>query len=339
MEVMDLTQSPGKSPTSTLRRGTTERWRHPMVAALSTAAKVLGGEVSYDTLMGESGAAYLLQFPKNPWTLDSFDVTRGINTFEWAKDALGFRERESSDPNEPLPRRLHPVLERITELPGKANAHLTHFEDFGTVVIYRDRVLEEMTRHFSQGTTEEDEERSWIVMILGDEVEGKGDEDGRNAFPRMQAIERAVSVAYHPAEDGLWCGMAAYAQWASSLREDNIPGSAKCRDIARSANGWIYASLLDSRMSAAACLRSMAHSPLEEPRRSCVMEAASLYEDLVVILMQGMQYVPHWHPDSSIDWTWEMRRAQTEVIQEVRTLEARAVNQLELALLLSALPW
>lgn len=300
------------------------------MGALAAALRAMDEEVTYDELMGLSGAAFRLQFHQPNWDNSSADVLTGFDHAGAALAALGYRAewyRVDEDDAAGVRNARGAIMRSIDQGHPVVAQKLRVAMDWGVITGYREEGKEFLGRTYWDQTEEyaRADNWPWRVLIFGNRV---GVPDRAEAI--LRSLEIAVELATTSRFGDYASGFAAYERWVADVLDDDRFESADTEQLERMAccNGWCYFSLEDARRVAARYLRSI-EEELGEQSRSHLVRAAEAYDQLLTGLSERLTHV--YNGDNRTNgepWTQEIRQAQAETLRAAMALERTAVDEL-----------
>jgi hypothetical protein len=314
--------------------GRTDRQNSTM-ACLTLAMQARGDTVSYDHLMGVSGAAFRIQFN---WCPSAACSLCGYNCMDAALAALGqpieWIDTGKDSPTRDLARARTAILASIS---GGVPL-LYSSEECSLVVGTSDAGL--LLRQYSAEKNGYVTTRDWplTVGLLGPRVAAP---PARHEA-LVQSLRRAADLADAPAFGDYTCGRAAYDRWINELETgDERPvclgerfGDLKGEKLfgVILGNAYTYSCLIDARLAAARYLRGIAVE-FKPAASAHLMKAADIYDGLQLSLCQGREAVPFpWALKNGATWTRKMRVMQAGLLKEAAAMDDRAVAELRAAL-------
>jgi len=314
------------------------------IGALTVALRALGSDVTYDDVMGLSGAAFRLHIRQPQWCPSAPDANVGFNHESPARVAFGyggeFCSADLKNPDEVAKARRF-IVESIDagrpvlgiQLVEHADwGVITGYEKGGEVLLCRDYYLK--TDHYEPAT-----KFPWIVESVWapDEpwtarsIDASG-AHRPNAEAIIRSLEIAVEIANTPKYGSYASGFAAYDAWIRDLRNAAMFAKAEDSGFLTHVNAWCYMSLIDARSSAVRYLRSIA-GELDGAARDALRGAAADYERIVEALKAGRGNAPFpWQLADGKSWTQEMRDGEAATLAQALELEQKAVARIETAL-------
>ena len=260
-EVFDEHKLPPEFARKVLENVPTLGWRqgrdNTFIGALTAAAQAMGDDVSYDYVMGVSGAAFKVHLCQPEWCPSAGDAGPGFNAAMAATAALGyvtetvFSNREKADEV----RKVREAVVRSIDqgLPVVA-INLVRSDDWGVITGYADQGKTFLCRTYWDSGEEYAEADKWpgIAVFL---------RDRKKPPARKQllkgSLELAVKLAKTRSFKNYLSGFAAYRNWALQLLEDARFASKRIQQ-AMQANAFTYQTLTDGRAAASRYLRSIA---------------------------------------------------------------------------------
>lgn len=305
------------------------------IGSLTVAMRSLGEDVTYDYLMGVSGAAFRFHFATPEWCPSSPDATCGFNCADPALAALGYDIRfiHALEGSPEAPALLQAVARSIDTGRPVLAIDLKVVPDWGVITGYEDGGQKLLCRtYYDKGENYAVADKwPWVVAIIGEK---------REPLPRAEALRRSLEVAVETAHSESYgeyaSGFAAFERWIAELEDDaRFENADPSAEFAYDhINAWIYYSLMHSREKAARYLRDvLAEFPTDAAEH--LMHAADNYEEIALKLEKNRQYAPFkWELPEGGSWDAGMRQAEVLVLQDVLELERRAVEELTEALAL-----
>ncbi len=315
------------------------------MGALAVAMRAIGEDVSYDYLMGVSGAAFRLHIASPHWYTapPRTGGWSGFNHHEIAIKALGYdADWLYCDRSKPAELR-------------KTQQAIVHSISQGRPVVAMD-----LGRHWGVIAGHEDGAEVLLCRTYLDET---GDYSRTDRFPRLiaaigqkkqapsrrEALLRSLSLAVELAntkrvplgERHDACGFVAYEKWIARLLDDARFDALEERFGAFdedelkqflpkskiSPGLWCYY-LADAREAAVRYLRSV-QEDLTGPGATHLSKAADLYEQIAAKFREGHKNAPYRH---QLVWPKPMRHAQAAILKEALALERQAIAEIEKAL-------
>lgn len=311
------------------------RNKHPntVFKATAIAMQSMGKDLSYDLLMGISGAAFRVQLHE-AWCPSSPHPDCGFSCSNTAAEVLELeldvRCCENGDAGSKTA-----IIDEIVASIDKGRPALARSEETGLIVGYvgqgncRQLVFREP--YSNKGDAPEVlEDWPWEVVLF------RGGPRQPNQATLVDSLKQGVMLAQisRTGENGEYaCGFAAYERWITGLTDPAAIKALSAGDEPRlsNANAHIYYCLLDARRCAAEYLRAIAED-LGQEAQAHLQQAAANYDDIASRLDIGLKNLTwNWEFDQAKDWTQPMRNAQAATLQEVLALERSAVTRLQTA--------
>ncbi len=309
-----------------------------LIAVLTVILRTRGKQVTYDRLMGVSGAAFRLHFWEQDWCPSSVNLFGGFDHAAPALRAIGFTGQRyacSYKDVEAVARIRTAVIESINRgipvigesLEGSGRlAVIAGYADGGKKLLCR--LWDEVNEELSEAT-----HWPWSVYVLRPQGDEPAWADSVANSLRL-CVELATTPFYerggHQAS-----GFAAYEKWIEFLGSRASGPDAEADRIAYElhANAVIYHCLLDARGAAGRYLRDSAEH-LNAAVRERALRAADHYEEVLHILRQHAPQIPvPWIPNGSEPrWTADSRRAQADALRSALTCEKKAVAEISACL-------
>lgn len=332
------------------RWGAGER-ENSVIGSLAVAFQAIGEDVSYEHLMGVSGAAFRLQMHHPGWCPSAPHANCGFNCYQAALDALDYEVVEYpalKDDEASVDRARRALVESIDG--GRPVFH--QWEEQSLVVGYKNEAHELLMRLYAANepgyrTVKLDEIVSdWGGFGVLRKKEGSA--PARRAT-LIRSLELALELAHAPSFDKhtsgeltnrenfetYLSGFAAYAFWIESLRQGERFADPVQLAHDMHANAHCYYSLCDAREAAAAYLRAIAPE-FDGKARVHLEHAAELYQELfseVLTERCPTELAPMpWFLKDKAAWTQELRDEQAQVLERAVPLEQRALAEIAAAL-------
>jgi hypothetical protein len=296
--------------------------------ALTHALRYLDEHVSYEYLMGMSGAAFATRFHTD-WSAKSPDAALSGDHPSAALRAVGYAyEWSGLDLNE-SPGLIMASIERNMPVIGN---QLTGTGDWGLVVGYEFMGEVWFCRTYRDKSTGYTRvpKTPQNMLVLKEKIEPP---------PWSESVRKSLKLAVEFAKDGhklpdpkYQVGLKAFDAWNQALRDKSKLGTGKEQERTMHINAWIYGSLLDARKAGVSYLR-WAAKQLDGDVRKSVEEAADSYDEEVDLLDSGKKCAPYPHQvKSEPKWTDGMREDQIAILEQAVEKEKLAIASLEKAL-------
>jgi len=316
-----------------------------VLGALSAAMRAIGEDVSYEYLMGVSGAAFRLQIhASGGCNAPAPHAGIGYNCVRPALEAMGYETvgHDTHDPgiqgrwswaDEDDREEIHRVRDAILESIDDGVPVLYGSEEESLIVGYRNGGKELLLRPYMARKDGYSPMRRWpwSVGILKKRREAP---DRRETI--IHSFEVAVMLANAERFGEYASGFEAYKVWIADLLDAPRYENQDAHDAAglMIGNSHCYYSLVDARASAAIYLRSIADE-FGKHISTHLLKAADLYQQIFETLTRRCptQIAPNpWMLEKGKSWTQEMRAFQTDILKEALPLERKAVAEIKKAL-------
>ncbi len=315
--------------------------QNSVTAAMAFALQAQGQDVTYEYLMGVSGAAFRLQV-HIPWGCGSSPHSFcGFNCVEKLTEAQGIAFEDfdfyGKEPGEQPAAAMRQALMKSIDAGAPA---LYSSEESSLIVGYKDDGATFILRRYADGKPgyKQVKKLPWTVNVLHRK---------RKPMAKREAAEQAIRLARElmametvgttkEGNPAYAAGFNAYKAWLQMLA--NEQGIAKIvkddPDLLRGValgNGHTYNCLVDARRAAAVYLKDVAGA-FDQPVRGHLLKAAEHYAALADRLCPGRVNAPyHWQCDDGRSWTREQREAQIELLKFACVQDEKAIEELEKA--------
>lgn len=354
---------------SSVRRETNRTYitgleRHPIggdgehensiIACIAGVMAALGEEnLSYEYLMGVSGAAFRVQLHQPNWCASAACAPCGYDCVPEAMKATGYRITwiDTQREGKPLPEGIQQAFDAVTSsierglpviLAGKeAGLIVGHHADGRRMVRpyccdvdgYKDTegleagavLPSDLVRAITAGNW------AWGVGVI---------EPHDLPMPRDQAVRnsfsRAITLATTERFGDYFSGFAALQRWSDQLVDETyfttLPKERWFPTV--HANGYCYGCLWASRKSGEKYLRLIAKD-YDESISQKISEIADIYGKVCQILgCKRPEYacawsLMPWRMKGPEDWTPQMRRVQAQCLREILAFEEQAISKME----------
>jgi hypothetical protein len=293
------------------------------MSALAAVLQAIGEDVSYDELMGLSGAAFKLLVRQPDFHPRAASCGVGFDCPEVALDAVGrWADWPELDGEDTAPEALAGAREAVVDSVDRGVPVLRLAGDFSIVVGYADAGATLIVREYrpaGEPGYQEVTSVPWALAILSDRHE---------PMPRREAVLRSLRIALELAhtarvdtESATYaCGLAAYEAWIDGLAR----ASGDAPDTALHGNALGYTILSSARGAAARYLRSVADELAGEAAVH-IGHAAVAYGRINGLLQTGRACMAQPWRES---WTAGNRNAQAELLAHALELEREALADL-----------
>ena len=309
-----------------------------VMACLSHALDVTGEKVSYEHLMGVSGAAFRLQVAQPRWCPSSPHANCGFNCIEPAMAALDYDWVEICGGKADA-QAIARAKQATMQLIDQGRPVLYGSEECGIIVGYTNGGEQLLVRPYGAKLDGYVQMKGWPwgVQKL---VRGKPAPPRREIV--LQSLTRAVEVAntssYGDDRIVYASGFAAYEAWIAGLLDDQrfkAMGDAFFNQAL--GNAWTYDSLADARDAASKYLTSIA-TDFRGPTAERLGKAADLYSQInkaLVTERDGAKCIYQMYPwelKELSNWTKQLRLAEVAALKDALALERQAIAEIEKAL-------
>jgi hypothetical protein len=307
------------------------RQQNSVMASLTVALRAVGEDVTYEYLMGVSGAAFRLQISQPDWCPEAPFAGVGFNCTSAAMRAVGRKLAEfgaKEGDAEAEGKRRDAIVESI----NKGYPVLFLKEEGGLVVGYVDGGKTFLRSYYLDRTDGYVQFDKWSWAGAGIIGEKKQVPPRRENL--LRSLEIAMELANTPRYDKFASGFAAYEVWISGLLDESgfeKMDKEKLRTTTLS-NAWCYVSLVDARGAAVRYLLSI-EEEFKGDAAAHLAKAADLYDEIHMKLSEGRENAPFPQDlQAGERWTKEMRQAQARLLRESLAQERKAVGELKAAL-------
>lgn len=297
--------------------------------ALSTCLCHLGEQVTYEYLMGVSGAAFATRFRKD-WSVLSADPTVVPDHTKAALQAVGY-SYEWIGSGMQTAQQL--VIDSIDRGVPVVAMQLANYLDWGLIVGYSrgGDIWVCRTYHDKGADYSKAAKLPPTMLILGQKSEPPSTDE-----LLKRSVELAVQFAKgekRPSDSRFESGLKAFDAWADALQSSELAQTTgRQLEILQHINAWLYSCLVDARTAGVAYLR-WAAKLLKGDAAKHLNEAANLYDEEVKLLKDGREAVPYPSKnESEVRWTAELRAKQIEVLRAALEKEKEAIANLEKAI-------
>lgn len=309
--------------------------------SLAASMRHMGEEVTYDDVMGISGAAFqLLWHPY--WCASNSDVLLlGAEPVRRAFDALGYGYEFLLDYGRTDPANSRDAFRRkIVDSVGRDRPVIAlgiigpplcgvvaGYEDDGEVLLGRS--------YFHDGSGGYYRKDNWYEGCHGLILIGEKHDPPTRRDVLRDALRWALSLAHRPKREGRVSGLAAYSAWADALNRDEEFPSEELDILTfqcHVSTSVTLAGLRDARRSAAGFLRAMADA--DGACAAGLRTAADAYEKQAHLLEDAIKLAPFsWATEGRRMATTDLRlrRKLGAMITDAREFELRAMSELEAA--------
>jgi len=306
------------------------------IAALTVAMQAMGEDVTYEYLMGVSGAAFRLHFWMPEWCPSSTALLGGFDHSIPVMKALGYTAHTiKRDVDDAEVRRT--VIESIERGQPVIAQNLMGNGRYGVIAGYQQegdsflcRTYDDVTEDYSLSVG-----RPWLFFIIGNKQQIP---DRRESIVKSLeiALELAHTRAYERDGKEQASGFAAYEKWTSDLLSDTLFAGKREEDLDYMAhtNAFCYLCLTDARGAASRYLESVV-GDFRQSSAGHLLKAADLFETIHRKLKEGKTYAPTpWQTSECSLWAHDekMRHNEAAVLRKAMDLEKDAMAEIEKAL-------
>jgi hypothetical protein len=317
------------------------------IGAMQSALEAMGEHVSYEELMGLSGAAFRLSFAQPRWDYSSVDGMLGYNHGAAAMKALGYDHcviAGSGNPHEPgsalvreeICRSIaagRPVL-GIDLVVAPEWGVIAGYEGSGKTWLCRSYFDQEPGVKLAANGYAYSDRWPWIRLVFG--AKGKMPSARENLIAAMKvAVTFGQEDEYFTSGGGgrYARGLTAYKAWAEGLEQEQRFRDEKDLMHDWEVNCFCFDALIDARLAAARYLKG--HSgDLTGNASERVSQAAGLYGEVAQLLQDARdKTVPVVRPGRpASEWTSQRRSAQAQLLLQCAQKEKQALAMLALAI-------
>ena len=299
------------------------------MGALYSTLNSIGDEVTYEYLMGISGAAFRLHF--HPvWCPSSPDATCGFDTSTVAFNALGYdTEALFVDANDKSlkEKMMEKIIPSIDDGVPVIAIDLIKVPDWGVITGYTNNGDELLCRTYYDNPDLDEysiaEKTPWSIFVI---KKNNGRKDEKEVI--MNSLKLAIALSKTESFEKYISGFAAYEYWIDGLLNETLYKDYSKAKEKIQPNAWIYYSLLDSRKAAIRYLISIRN-------KISIKELDKIignYRKVVELLFDNLKYVPFpWQLEDK-QWNGEMRKQQAETLKEILSVEKEIVGLIENAI-------
>lgn len=307
--------------------------KHPntVFKSVAIALQAMGEDVSYELLMGISGAAFRVQLheqwcPSSPHPDCGFDCTAvALTTTKLGATSYSCKKKDKKQAEQ--------IIEAIAMHIDTGQPALMGSEETGLIVGYvnDDDGKKLLIREpYSNKADEPEVLKGWpwgFAVIT--KAPRKMDEK-----VLAGSLERAAKLAHTKKVGKYACGFAAYERWISDLLDDSKIKKLKSRNEPElsNANAHIYYCLIDARECAAKYL-DLIEGRLSKQAQPHLRQASKHYETIAEQLNTGWKNIL-WSREfgEGKKWTPEMRKGQATLLEKALEQERMAISEIEKAI-------
>lgn len=304
------------------------------ISALTAAMRAIGEDVTYEYLMGVSGAAFRVQFLLPSGCPSSPDATCGFDCSVTAAKALGYPLNfigTSEDKPDEVKKTRAEIVESIDKGNPVLAINLISEADWGVIIGYTNAGSDFLCWSYYDKSSRMSlaENWPWAVIIIGNK-----DKAPSRKASIIESFKTAQKVAETEKFGNYASGYSAFEAWIKHLQNEKEFKKLKASDLGKSThtNAWCYNSLIDCRVAAVKYLRSI-KGELSSSAAEHISKAADIYEQEVKLLAAGWDNAPYtWQLEEGKSWTEDMRKAEAETLKAAMELEKKAISEIKAAL-------
>lgn len=324
-----------------------------MIASIAGVMQAMGEEeLTYEYLMGASGAAFRVQMAEPTWCPSAACAGPGYNCIPGAMAVTGYRltwidtQRDDKWLDDGMKKALQAVPASIDRgvpviATGKESSLVVGYHQDGNLIIrpyelhkdgYQDIEVFDASGEpkwvFGNGKWDD---WVWTVAIVEPQDVPM---DRREAV--VNSLRLAVKLAKNERFGQYFSGFAALQYWIEGLLDDSR-FDALTEDnwsVMAHANGYCYPSLWSARFNAEKYLRSVADD-YEAPIKSRLLELAGLYQRMHQTLARTkpefdcIWSLQPWMLKSPSNWTLAIRQKESDLLRETLVIEEQAIEKIE----------
>ncbi len=292
--------------------------------ALTAALHALGQPISYDQVMGMSGACWRLALSHPYWDPSSVD---GLVVYDHATPvfkALGYElkgcDRVEKKDREKVRAEIVASIDR--GVPVLA-IDLRVVPEWGVICGYSDDGKTLWCRtYFDENAADYAQAEKWpfIILFFGAKQTPLSAEESLRQSLGIYVEEMNITE-----RRGYRVGYQAYEAWCSGLEDDARFAGMQGAELLRwvGTNHFCYLSLVDARRAGAAYLESCL-GLMSGEAAGHLSRAAQIYSQIAGRLVEGWSHVPTEEGSSGNPheyWTPEKRHCQAELLREILAME------------------
>lgn len=297
--------------------------KHPNTVFKSTAIvlKAMGSDITYQQLMGISGAAFRIQLHKE-WCPSSPHPDCGFNCTDVMIRAL--KLNTLSHTYNYMKDKTNIILKEIIASIEKGLPVIASSYETGLVVGYIKRNREIKLLYREPYSNIGDKPVALKIVPASYTI--------FNTIPPKPAIQKyidsihlAAQLSDHPIIDKYNIGFTAYEKWISDLLDESQIKKLSKNGVPElsNQNAHIYYSLLDARQCAEQYLKYVAEI-LSMEFQVPLKKAAEYYKQIAEILQKGIKSIVwDWQFGKGTKWTEIMRKDQAYILQDALTIERK----------------
>ena len=305
-----------------------------VIACIAGVMATMGEEeLTYEYLMGVSGAAFKVQMHQPNWCPSAACAECGYDCVPGAMAVTGYRLTwiATQRNGQALPEGVAQAAPAIAASIDRGIPVIFGSEESGLVVGYRadgQRVLRPYMREEGYVDTDQWSWRTGIIEPADLPM------DRREVV--VNSLRLAVTLAKTERFGNYLSGLAALEHWSQALLDDSRFDSLTPDNwfpIAHG-NGYCYPCLWSARFNAEKYLRGVADD-YEDPVRGRLLELAGHYQRMHQTLVRTkpefdcIWSLQPWLLKSPANWTHVVRQKESELLREVLVIEQEAVAKIE----------
>ncbi len=327
-----------------------------MIASIAGVMQALGEkELTYEYLMGASGAAFRVQMGEPNWCPSAACAECGYNCIPGAMKATGYQLRwiNTQRENEWL---LDGVKEAMKAVPtsidrgvpviqtGKETSLIVGYHQNGNLITRPYELHEDGYRDIE--VFNPDGQVKWVFgdgkwddWVWGVAIVEPRDVPTNRCEAVVNSLRLAVTLAKTERFGQYLSGFAALEYWINGLLDDSR-FEALTEDnwsVMAHANGYCYPSLWSARFNAEKYLREVADD-FQATVRAQLLELAGFYQRMHQTLSRTkpefdcIWSLQPWMLKSPVNWTRAIRQKEAALLSEVFEIERQAVAKIETVL-------
>ena len=304
-----------------------------VMAARSYAFQAAGADISYEYLMGVSGAAFRLQMYQPEWCPSAPHAACGFRCCDVAQAAVPF-DITGFEPKADDVEGVEKARREIVASIDRGIPVICYSEEDSLVVGYEDGGKVLLVRAYVAGKPGYKPLNKWPWGFGIIKRKAEMPDPGKTILRSLEiAKELAHSKNYY--EGHYASGFAAYEIWIAGLNDDKRFENKTPKDLPILANAHCYSCLVDARAAAAIYLRGVA-GKFPADAQAHLLKAADLYDREqrdVLSKKCPTDIAPYpWSLKKGQSWTSAMRHEQAAILKEAFELDKQAVAEIESAL-------
>lgn len=317
--------------------------KNTFICAVVRIVNYLEEYLTYDYLMGISGAAFRFHIHKRGWsvfrdghwTTLAPDATMGFSCGETSLQRLGFRyhflqsikrTKEFTHHQGDVDTMMKQIKNSIDRGYPVLGMKLIKRDDWGLIVGYRDDDLVCLTYHNKDINKPQVAENFPTVMCIIDDRPGYLN----RVRSEIAAFETAEELYTGRDFGNFFNGLRGYKQWIKNLNNSKFLtrlNDEKFKEFVR-ANYWMYICMHDAKLSAIKYLKIIESN--YDTKSKYITELHNLYQKEERFIRDGWEFVPSPKEIKyRKDWKMKTRRKQVEFIENLLGIEETCVDVLK----------